>query len=98
MLGQKSNTMASIKLLKKEINYVLGDLIEQVYHWEASSKKLNSEEGTKLIDKCIQVYDELIELVNDKEVAAKKEHFTKIKTYLSEKTEGIQKEIESLPS
>lgn len=90
--------MASIKLLKKEINYVLGDLIEQVYHWEASSKKLNSEEGTKLIDKCIQVYDELIELVNDKEVAAKKEHFNKIKTYLNEKTEGIQREIESLRS
>lgn len=98
MLVQKSNTMASIKLLKKEINYVLGDLIEQVYHWEASSKKLNSEEGTKLIDKCIQVYDELIELVNDKEVAAKKEHFNKIKTYLNEKTEGIQREIESLRS
>jgi hypothetical protein len=60
--------MASIKLLKKEINYVLGDLIEQVYHWEASTQKISSEEGNKLIDKCIQVYDELIELVNDKEV------------------------------
>lgn len=88
--------MASIKLLKKEINYILGDLIEQVYHWEASSQKMNSEEGNKLIDKCIQVYDELIELVNNKEVELKKEHFLKIRTYLDQKTESIQKEIESL--
>lgn len=88
--------MASIKLLKKEINYILGDLIEQVYHWEASSQKMNSEEGNKLIDKCIQVYDELIELINNKEVELKKEHFSKIRTYLDEKKESIQKEIESL--
>jgi hypothetical protein len=88
--------MASIKLLKKEINYILGDLIEQVYHWEASSQKMNSEEGNKLIDKCIQVYDELIELINNKEVELKKEHFTKIRTYLDEKTEEIQKEIKYL--
>ena len=90
--------MASIKLLKKEINYVFGDLIEQVYHWEASTQKINSEEGNKLIDRCIQVYDELIELVNDKEVELKKEHFSKIRTYLNEKTEAIQNEIESLQS
>lgn len=90
--------MASIKLLKKEINYVLGDLIEQVYHWEASTQKINSEQGNKLIDRCIQVYDELIELVNDKEVELKKEHFSKIRTYLNEKTEAIQNEIESLQS
>ena len=90
--------MASIKLLKKEINYVLGDLIEQVYHWEASTQKINSEEGNKLIDRCIQVYDELIELVNDKEVELKKEHFSKIRTYLTQKTEAIQNEIESLQS
>jgi predicted phage-related endonuclease len=67
-----------------------------VYHWEASSQKMNSEEGNKLIDKCIQVYDELIELINNKEVELKKEHFSKIRTYLDEKTESIQKEIESL--
>ena len=30
--------MASIKALKKEINYVLGELIEAVYEWSLKQK------------------------------------------------------------
>ena len=59
--------MASIKALKKEINYVLGELIEAVCEWESETKNLNSEAGNQIIDNCIEVYDELIDLVNDKE-------------------------------
>ena len=38
--------MPSIRDLKKDINFVLGDIIEAVYIWEAGSGNKESEEGT----------------------------------------------------
>jgi len=81
--------MASIKALKKEINYVLGELIEAVYEWE-------SEAGNQIIDNCIEVYDELIDLVNDKENPMKKDHFKKVNEYLEKKANEIADQINSL--
>ena len=42
--------MASIKNLKKDINYVLSDIIEECYVWQLvnSDKKANKDE--KIID------------------------------------------------
>src|SRR5690606_35129968 len=44
--------MASIRDLKKDINYVLGDIIEAVYLVEGSNKK-DSKEGSAVIDGAI---------------------------------------------
>ncbi len=88
--------MASIKALKKEINYVLGELIEAVYEWESETKNLNSEAGNQIIDNCIEVYDELIDLVNDKENPMKKAHFKKVNEYLEKKANEIADQINSL--
>ena len=88
--------MASVKALKKEINYVLGELIEAVYEWESETKNLNSEAGNQIIDNCIEVYDELIDLVNNKENPMKKDHFKKVNEYLEKKANEIADQINSL--
>lgn len=89
--------MASIKALKKEINYVLGELIEAVYQWESQTKNLNSEAGNQIIDQCIEVYDELIDLVNDKEEASlKKDYYNKVRDYLEKKANEIADQINQL--
>lgn len=88
--------MASIKALKKDINYVLGELIEAVYEWESETKNLNSEAGNQIIDNCIEVYDELIDLVNHKSGPIKKDHFKKVKEYLEKKANEIAEQINCL--
>ena len=89
--------MASIKALKKEINYVLGELIEAVQQWESETKNLNSEAGNQIIDQCIEVYDELIDLVNDKEEASlKKDYYNKVRDYLEKKANEIADQINQL--
>ncbi|OQD41808.1 hypothetical protein [Croceivirga radicis] len=77
--------MASVRDLKKDINYVLGDIIDAVYQWEAETGNINSEEGSLLIDKAIAYFDELMEKVHQKEVANKKLHFKDIKNQLEQK-------------
>jgi hypothetical protein len=51
--------MANIKNLKKDINYVLGDIIEAVYLFEISTGKPTTETND-LIDEAIAAFDDLI--------------------------------------
>lgn len=77
--------MASVKNLKKDINFVLGDIIEAVYVWEMVNNKQNSKESNKIIDEAINTFDELIEKVNDKSVTDRKVHFKAINQELEAK-------------
>jgi len=64
--------MASIKNLKKDINYILGDLITEV------SAKANKKEADVIIDEIIVTFDELIAKVNDKKPENKQAHLKQV--------------------
>ncbi|PCJ90684.1 MAG: hypothetical protein COA50_17010 [Flavobacteriaceae bacterium] len=88
--------MASIRDLKKDINFVLGDIIEAVYMWEATSKKSNSKEGSGIIDNAIKVFDDLIEKVNNKAVENRQLHLKKVRVELEEKATGLIEKLNKL--
>ncbi len=56
--------MASIKLLKKEINNDIGDLIEEIYLWELSNPDGDLTKSEKLIEEAINVFDDLMVKIN----------------------------------
>ena len=56
--------MPSIKMLKKEINNDIGDLIEDIYLWELSNPDGDLTKSEKLIEEAIQVFDDLIGKIN----------------------------------
>jgi len=60
--------MANIRNLKKDINYVFGDIIEAVYIWELSNPKADAKKSEAIIDEAIAGFDELIAKVNDKKI------------------------------
>jgi hypothetical protein len=70
--------MANVKNLKKDINYVLGDIIEAVYLFEISTTGHPTPETNALIDEAIATFDGLITKVNAKKVENKKAHFKQI--------------------
>ena len=88
--------MASIRDLKKDINFVLGDIIEAVYIWEAGSGNKESEEGTVLIDKAIEAFDQLMDKVNQKDVENQKAHFSAIRSELEVKATELVEQLNSL--
>ena len=53
--------MSSKRDLKKDINYVLGDIIEAVYIWEMTNPDKGTEASEKIIDQAIEVFDDLIQ-------------------------------------
>ncbi len=81
--------MASIRNLKKDINYVLGDIIEAVYLFEASGNAQTSKEGNAVIDGAIETFDDLIAKVNNKGVENRKQHLKNVKIELEERATGL---------
>ncbi|WP_166381861.1 MULTISPECIES: hypothetical protein [unclassified Polaribacter] len=86
--------MASIKNLKKDINYVLGDVIE--YALDVSILKNATEKGEAIIDEAIETFDTLVSKVNNSKVENKKAHFKAINLELEEKAKGLVEKINTL--
>ncbi|MGG7035840.1 MAG: hypothetical protein ACI7YS_11700 [Flavobacterium sp.] len=76
--------MANIKNLKKDINFVLGDIIEAVYLYEITTTGNATPETNALIEEAITAFDDLIIKVNAKNVENKKAHFKQINVELEQ--------------
>ena len=88
--------MASIKNLKKDINYTLGDLIEECYVWELLNPKGDSKKSEAIIDEAIVTFDALIAKLNAKNVANKKVYYKGIAVELETKATDLVAKINKL--
>ena len=88
--------MANKRDLKKDINYVLGDIIEAVYIWELANAEKPTKASEAIIDEAIETFDELIARVNDRSVEDKKAHFKAINNDLEAKGKSLIDKINKL--
>ena len=88
--------MANKRDLKKDINYVLGDIIEAVYVWEYNNTDKDTKKSEAIIDEAIETFDSLIAKVNDKAVEDKKAHFKSINQELEDKGRALIEKINKL--
>lgn len=88
--------MASVKNLKKDINFVLGDIIEAVYLWEMTTTGKPTEQTEALVDEAIGAFDILIKKLNDKKVENKKEHYKNINKELEQTAGQLVEKINAL--
>jgi len=88
--------MASIKNLKKDINYTLGDLIEECYVWELLNPKADTKKSEAIIDEAIVTFDGLIEKLNAKNIENKKAHYKAINADLVKKANDLVTKINKL--
>ena len=70
--------MPSIKLLKKEINNDIGDLIEEIYLWELSNPDGDLGQSEKLVEEAVKAFDNLIIMINAVKGDNKKAQFKEI--------------------
>ena len=88
--------MANKRDLKKDINYVLGDIIEAVYIWELTNPEKDTKKSEKIIDEAIATFDDLIIRVNDRSVENKKAHFKGVNADLEKKGRELIDKINAL--
>ncbi len=88
--------MANIRDLKKDINNVLGDLIEAVYVVEGTGDTENTKEGSEIIENAIDTFDELIAKVNRRDVKDRKKHLQEVRKELEVKATALSEKINKL--
>jgi len=88
--------MANVRNLKKDINYVLGDIIEAVYLWEMATTGKPTETSNAVIDEALDTFDTLIQKVNAKDVENKKAHFRQVHQELEEAARQLVAKVNAL--
>lgn len=88
--------MASIRDLKQDINYVLGDIIEASLIFQAVNPEKDKAASEKVIDDSIATFDELIARVNDKKVEKRAAHLRKVRADLEIKGNELIERVNQL--
>ena len=88
--------MASIRDLKKDINFVLGDIIDAVYIWEAINPKEDHTKSEAIIDDAIVTFDELIAKVNDRKVDDRRAQLKAVSAELEERGKALIHRVNDL--
>lgn len=88
--------MANVRNLKKDINFVLGDIIEAIYIHEMTTAGKPTPETNALIDEALGIFDNLIAKVNQKDVENKKSHFKAINSELEVAANQLVDKINAL--
>jgi len=88
--------MASIKNLKKDVNYVLSDIIEECYVAQMLNDDKKAAKAEKIIDETINTFDKLIVKINAKNVSDNKKHFKAINKELETKAQSLLDKIAKL--
>ncbi|AQS92867.1 hypothetical protein BXQ17_01755 [Polaribacter sp. BM10] len=86
--------MASIKNLKKDINYTLGDIIG--YASEKVDLKGENKEVEAVIDETINTFDDLIGKINAKGVENKKVHYKQVSAELETRANDLIAKINKI--
>ncbi len=88
--------MASKRLLKRDVNYVMGDIIEAAYIHQLADPKQDPKTTEAIVDEAIVAFDELIAKINQKNVENKKQHFKGIEKDLETKANALVEKINKL--
>ncbi|WP_124981181.1 hypothetical protein [Nonlabens xiamenensis] len=88
--------MASIRDLKQDINFVLGDIIEAALIHQAVNPKEDDKKSEAIVDDAIAVFDDLIAKVNDRKVDNRKAHLKQVRQDLETKGRELVERVNAL--
>ncbi len=88
--------MASVKNLKRDLNFVFSDIIEAVYVWQLTNPTADATKSEEIIDEAITAFDDSMEVVNAKGVENKKTHFKTLKNTVESKGKALIEKLNNL--
>ena len=88
--------MATIRDLKKDINYVLGEIIEMTLDWEKANPEADKKASAAIVDEAISTFDALSAKIYQKDIEHKKAHFRAIQDELTKKGNALIEKLNAL--
>ena len=59
--------MASVKNLKKDLNNIIGEIIQNINLWQLENPDKDVKKSEKLIDECFDAFDNIIKKIHQKD-------------------------------
>jgi hypothetical protein len=88
--------MANIRDLKKDINYVLGEIIEMAMDWEKANPDGDKSKTAAIIDEAITAFDNFSSRIYEKGIENKRTHYRAIVTDLEAKGNELIAKLNAL--
>lgn len=83
-------------MLKKDVNYVMGDIIDAAYIHQMANPKEDPAKSEAIVDEAIKEYDELITKINNRDVENKQKHFKEVQVELETKAQALIEKLNAL--
>lgn len=88
--------MASIKNLKKDIDYILGDIMDECEFRELSNPDAHTKTSESIKQDIFTVFDELTAKIHVKDIENKKAHYGSIRAELQSKATELLDRVNKL--
>ncbi|CAM1365965.1 hypothetical protein [Tenacibaculum xiamenense] len=88
--------MASIKNLKKDINYTLGAIATICDDWQKKNPTEDLTASNAILDDAYDVYDDLLNKINSNDFESAKSHFKAISQELESKAVALLERANNL--
>ncbi|SHJ08717.1 hypothetical protein SAMN04488096_10810 [Mesonia phycicola] len=88
--------MASVKTLKRDLNYVMGDIIEAAYIHQVVNPDEDHSKSDQIVEDAISSFDNLIVEINKKNVENPGAHFKNISKELEVKANDLVTRLNEL--
>ncbi len=88
--------MANIRDLKKDINYVLGEIIEMAMDWEKANPDADKTKSAAIVDEAIATFDAFSARINQKDIKDKRAHYRTIAHDLETKGNELIEKLNAL--
>ncbi|MBT3524249.1 hypothetical protein N9O11_00630 [Flavobacteriaceae bacterium] len=88
--------MASVKNLKKDLNNIIGEIIQNINLWQLENPDKDVKKSEKLIDECFDAFDNIIKKIHQKDVTDVNKHFKNISFELTDIASDLVKKFNKL--
>ena len=86
----------NFKILKKDLNNIIGEIIQNVNLWQLENPDVDLKKSEKLIDECFDAFDEFIKKIHYKDVKDKNKYFKALSLELAKVASDLVKKFNSL--
>ncbi|HIB38331.1 hypothetical protein [Mesonia sp.] len=88
--------MASVRTLKRDLNYVMGDIIEATYIHQIVNPEEDHSKSDQIVEDAITSFNGFIVKINNKEVENRGAHLKQVSKELETEAKDLVKRVNEL--
>lgn len=88
--------MASKRILKKNVNYLFGDLIDECYLWMLVNPEKDATKANEIVDEAVEYYDDVMSKIANREIENANKYFSILNNEVEEKATELVDKINAL--